>query len=70
MKNNQKTKDGIVLRDILCFLIDIEFYNNNSIRKFRIISIFETKYRFKWWALAFQLDIDITFAERLKAEIW
>lgn len=47
MKNNQKTKD-VVNYAILCFLIDIEFYNNNSIRKFQIISIFETKYRFKW----------------------
>lgn len=29
------------------------------------MSIFGTKYRFKWWALAFLLDIDITFAEPL-----
>lgn len=46
------------------------FYNTIFFGEIRFISIFETKYRFKWWALAFQLDIDITFAERLKAEIW
>lgn len=34
------------------------------------MSIFGTKYRFKWQAIAFQLDIDITFAECLKTEIW
>ncbi|CAG9878559.1 hypothetical protein BOVA514_566 [Bacteroides ovatus] len=36
----------------------------------RNMSIFGTKYRFKWQAIAFQLDIDITFAECLKTEIW
>ena len=47
------------------FLYDMDFFG-----EIRNMSIFGTKYRFKWQAIAFQLDIDITFAECLKTEIW
>ena len=44
--------------------------NDSLLHMIRNMSIFGTKYRFKWQAIAFQLDIDITFAECLKTEIW
>jgi hypothetical protein len=36
------------------FLYDMDFFG-----EIRNMSIFGTKYRFKWQAIAFQLDIDI-----------